>query len=120
MAAVLAWMVWRGNAEGPLFHFKDGTPLTQQQFVAELRKALCMIEEDPQKFGGHSIRSGGATATAQQGIGDATIKLLGRWHSSAYQVYVRIPSSSLAGYSQALVKSVCESPANSGSNQPNE
>ena len=117
VAAVLAWMVHRGNAGGPLFHFKDGTPLTQQRFVAELRKALCLIGEDPQKFGGHSFRSGAATAAAQQGIGDATIKLLGRWRSSAYQVYVRSPASSLAGYSRSLIKSVYDSPASSGASQ---
>ena len=88
VAAVLSWMVRRGNAPGPLFHFQNGAPLTQQRFVVELRKALQMIGEDPQQFGGHSFRAGAATTAAQQGIGDATIKLLGRWHSSAYQVYI--------------------------------
>ena len=91
-------MVRRGNAPGPLFHFQDGAPLTQQRFVVELRKALQMIGEDPQQFGGHSFRAGAATTAAQQGIGDATIKLLGRWHSSAYQVYIKTPVSSLAAW----------------------
>ena len=117
VTAILAWMVHRGNSGGPLFHFKDGTPLTQQRFVAEFRKSLGLIGEDPKKFGGHSFRSGAATAAAQQGIGDATIKLLGRWRSSAYQVYVRTPTSSLAGYSRSLIKSVFRHPASSTSSQ---
>jgi len=71
----------------------------------ELRKALQMIGEDPQQFGGHSFRAGAATTAAQQGIGDATIKLLRRWHSSAYQVYIKTPLSSMAGYSRTLVNS---------------
>ena len=36
VAAVLAWMVKRGHAEGPLFYFLDGSVLTQQRFVTEL------------------------------------------------------------------------------------
>ena len=105
VAAVFSWMVRRGNAPGPLFHFQDGAPLIQQRFVVELRKALQMIGEDPQQFGGHSFRAGAATTAAQQGIGDATIKLFGRWHSSAYQVYIKTPASNLAGYSRTLVNS---------------
>ena len=100
VAAVLSWMVWRGNAPGPLFHFQNGAPLTQQIFVVKLQKALQMIGEDPQQFGGHSFRAGATTTAAQQGIVDATIKLLGRWHSSAYQVYIKTPVSILANSGQ--------------------
>ena len=106
VAAVLAWLVRRGSTEGPLFSFMDGSALTQQRFVTELRKALRTIGEDPSKYGGHSFRSGAATTAAQQGIGDATIKLLGRWRSSASQVYIKTPPSSLAGYSKTLTQSV--------------
>ena len=37
-------------------------------------------------YSGHSFRSGAATTAAKQGISDATIKMLGRWKSSAYQL----------------------------------
>ena len=57
-----------------------------------------MIGEDPQQFGGHSFRVGVTTTAAQQGISDATIKLFGRSHSLAFQVYIKTPISSLAGY----------------------
>ena len=105
VAATLSWMVRRGNSGGPLFHYADGSPLTQQRFVVEVRKALQSIGEDPQRYGGHSFRCGAATIAAEQGIGDATIKLLGRWRSSAYQRYIKITPTSLASYSRTLLKS---------------
>ena len=71
VAAILSWMVRRFDAPEPLSHFRDGALLTQQRFVVELRKALQMIGEDPQQFGGHSFRAGAATTAAQQGISDA-------------------------------------------------
>ena len=58
-------------------------------FVVELRRALLNIGEDPLKYGGHSFRIGAATIAAEQGINDATIKLLGCWRSSAYQRYIK-------------------------------
>ena len=57
-----------------------------------------MIREDQQQFGGNSFRVGVATTAAQQGIGDAPIKFFGRSHSLAFQVYIKTPISSLAGY----------------------
>ena len=114
-AAVLAWMVRRGKVDAPLFHFRDGSPLTQQRFVAELRIVLHTIGEDPKKFGGHSIRPGAATTAAQQGIGNSTIKLLGRSRSSAYQTNIKTPPIRLAGY---LVQSVPEACSSINSNQP--
>ena len=97
----------RGSTEGPLFYFMDGSVLTQQRFVTELQKVLHTIGEDPSKYGGHSFRSGAAATTAaQQGIGDATIKLLGRWRSSAYQVYIKTLLSNLAKYSRTLTQSI--------------
>jgi len=105
VAATLSWMILRGNTSGPLFRYSNGSPLTQQQFVTELRRALLSIGEDPQKYGGHSFRIGAATVAAEQGINDATIKLLGRWRSSAYQKYIKLPAASLAKYSGTLVAS---------------
>ena len=42
VAATLSWLVERGNAGGPLFHYADGSPLSQHRFVVELRKALAL------------------------------------------------------------------------------
>jgi len=72
--------------------------------MVELREALTGIGEDPLKYGGYSFGIGAATVAAEQGINDATIKLLGRWRSLAYQRYISTPTSSLASYSQTLIK----------------
>jgi len=103
VAALLSWLVIRGNGKGPLFQYANGTPLTQSNFTAEFRRALGRIGVDPRNYSGHSFRAGTATEAASQGVGYATIKLLGRWKSSAYQVYIKTPPASLAPLSNALI-----------------
>ena len=39
---------------------------------------------------------------ARQGISDSTIKMLGRWKSSAYQLYIKTPWEQLVAVSQSL------------------
>jgi len=51
---------------------------------------------DPTCFSGHSFRIGAVTMAAKVGVEDATIKMLGRWESSAYQRYIRTPRDQLA------------------------
>ena len=57
---------------------------------------------DPTKYAGHSFRIGAATSAASKGINDSTIKLLGRWESEAYQIYIRTPRDALARFSAVL------------------
>lgn len=102
VAAGLAYMAMRGQGPGPLFKFKDGKPLTRARLVTEVRRALSTAGVDCRSYSGHSFRSGAATTAAKQGVGDATIKMLGRWKSNAYQLYVKTPRSQLAAISQRL------------------
>jgi hypothetical protein len=39
--------------------------------------------------GGHSLRSGGATALAEAGVAPHIIQAIGRWASNAFQIYIR-------------------------------
>ena len=55
VAAMLAYMVRRGQGEGPLFHFKDGRPLTRQRLVTKMREILKRVGIDSQKYSGHSF-----------------------------------------------------------------
>ena len=104
VAAMLAYLVVRqGGAEGPLFKFADGRPLTRERFVDNIRVALVAAGIDSAPYSGHSFRIGAATTAAKKGVGDATIKMLGRWKSAAYQLYVRTPRSQLATVSKTLV-----------------
>ena len=48
-----------------------------------MKEALAAVGVDQSAYSGHSFRSGAATTAASQGIGDATIKMLGRCKSNA-------------------------------------
>ena len=103
VAAVLSYMVARGAGPGPFFCYGDSRPLTRAKLVAETKEALSKAGVDSSCYSGHSFRKGAATTAASQGIGDATIMMLGRWQSSAYQRYVNTPREQLAGISKRLV-----------------
>lgn len=66
-----------------LFLRQDGTVPARQFFMARIRQML------PGDIGGHSMRSGGATALAIAGVPDNRIQAMGRWSSDAYQQYIR-------------------------------
>ena len=51
----------------------------------------------------HNFRIGAATTAARKGVKDCLIKMLRRWESSAYQLYVCTPRSELIGISKLLV-----------------
>lgn len=108
VTAMLAYLVIRGSGAGPLFKFQDGRPLTRVRLVTRVREALAAAGVDQAAYSGHSFRSGAATTAARQGIGDATIKMLGRWKSSAYQLYIQTPMEQLAAVSRHLVEGVTE------------
>ena len=104
ITAILSYMSQRGSGPGPLVKFADGKPLTRARFVAKVREALTQAGVDCTPYSGHSFRIGAATTAASQGIEETTIKMLGRWKSSAYQLYIRTPREQLAAISQKMVK----------------
>ena len=105
VSAVLAYMAVRGAKPGPLFQFKDGRPLTRDRLISNVRVALDSLGIVSEHYSGHSFRIGAATTAAECGLQDSMIKALGRWESSAYQVYVRTPKDHLASISKTLAKS---------------
>jgi hypothetical protein len=82
----------------------DGTFLTRDRFVQEVRKALSAAGVDQTKYAGRSFRIGAASTAAAAGIADSTIKTLGRWESSAYQLYVRLSREELAAITPKLAR----------------
>ena len=66
-----------------------------RQQVQAMMKALGL---DPSKFGGHSLRIGGATAAHAAGVSPATLRLLGRWNSDIYEIYTRLTGEAAAGF----------------------
>ena len=102
VAALLSYLAKRGNKPGFLFLFVDDRPLTKSRFILKIREALSHLGIDSSQYAGHSFRIGAATTAAAQGIPDSVIQMLGRWRSSAYQLYIRTPKDKLARYSSII------------------
>ena len=113
VAAVLDYMVRRGPGVGPFFTFSDGSFLTRDRFVRAVREALQSAGVDSSSYAGHSFRIGAATTAARQGVPDSTIKMLGRWESSAYTLYIRTPREALASVSRVMVEGMSSSTGHS-------
>ena len=102
VAAVAAYLAARGRVAGLFFRFVSGSPLSRELLVKHMRTALQPHGVDTSAYSGHSFHIGAATAAAVAGLEDSLVKTLGRWQSSAYQLYVRIPRESLAAVSKRL------------------
>ena len=102
VSAILNYLAVRPSGEGPLLVHADGSPLTRDQFVKKVKKALRLALVDPDPYSGHSFRIGAASAAAAAGIPAYFIKMLGRWESEAYHLYIKTPRESLAAVSQLI------------------
>ena len=85
IAAVVAYLAARGMEPGPLFRLQSEQPLTRAHFVDKVRSAIKASGMDPSGYSGHRFRIGASTTTAANGVGDATIQILGRWSSDSYK-----------------------------------
>lgn len=102
--AMAAYLAERGLSQGPLFRLQNGTALSRSIFVKEVQRGLQAVGLDKSKYNGHSFRIGAATTAAARGIEDSIIQILGRWESTAYLRYIKIPREQLAFYSQTLAR----------------
>ena len=91
-------------SSSPLLIHADGSPLTRDQFVRMVRKTLRAANIDQTGYSGHSFHIGAASTAAMAGIPAYFIKMLGRWESEAYNLYIRTPRASLAAVSQLIAK----------------
>ena len=102
--AILHFMAVRPNVEGPNLVHANGSPLTRDQFVQMVKRALRTANIDATAYSGHSFRIGAASAAAAAGVPAYFIKMLGRWESEAYHLYIRTPRESLASISQLIAE----------------
>ena len=93
VTAILQYLAIRPQSTGPMFIFQDNRPLTKESFISHVHQALAAEGIDTQYYKGHSFRIGAATTAAACGLSESLIKTLGRWSSSAYQLYIRTPPS---------------------------
>ena len=78
----------RGSAKGAAFICSKNKAVTKLTFSKLLSKA-CMKAGIKPPFSSHCFRVGGASLAAQMGRTEPEIKLLGRWKSTAYNLYLR-------------------------------
>ena len=104
IAAVVTYLAVRGMEPGPLFRLQSGQPLTRAHFVDKVRSAMKAAGMDPSGYSGHCFRIGASTTAAANGVGDATIQILGRWSSDSYKRYIRVPRDELAQLARTLAK----------------
>jgi hypothetical protein len=60
-------------------------------FNSNLNLSLTWAGLDTNTYKSHSFRIGAATHAASLGYADSEIQAMGRWKSSAFKRYVRIP-----------------------------
>lgn len=91
VAAMLFYLAsTNGTKDDPLFVFSNGTPLTRDAFVDEVRKLLIAARHpNINEYSGHSFRIGAATTAAAAGTPEWLVRTMGRWKSDAVLRYIR-------------------------------
>ena len=74
----------------PLFRTGDGTPLTCRKYNELLKKLLGRHAHfSGGSISAHSFRAGITTILGTKGFSDEEIKLVGRWSSRAFEIYMK-------------------------------
>jgi len=101
MCPVMAlWEYWQLrkhiDLNAPLFSFMADSKLSRQFFACQLKLSLKWAGLSQQNYKSHSFRIGAATTAAMAGISEEKkIQQMGRWKSSAFKKYIRIPTLNL-------------------------
>ena len=75
----------------PLFRDTlSGKAFRVSEICRVVKWLMASLKLDPDRFGAHSLRIGGATAALAAGVQPTTIRLLGRWASDVADVYMRV------------------------------
>ena len=93
--AVLDYVSVRGAGRGPFF-IRGTEVVTKPWFVAQLRSVLTAVGLPQGQYAGHSFRIGAATTAALRRVEDSMIQTLGRWTSTDFLQYIRMPKTQLA------------------------
>ena len=78
------------KASTPLFRVPStNKPLSYELVLGTTKQLMQAIGENPEHFGTHSYRIGGATALFAAGANETIIRTMGRWSSDLHRLYVR-------------------------------
>ena len=86
----------------PLFREEGGAAITTRRVRAVVKGIMAAIGENPDEYGAHSLRIGGATAAMAEGVPPAYIKAMGRWCSEVYAIYCRLSSAAVLKFGRAI------------------
>ena len=89
----------------PLFADMQGNILQRNYFVSTTKLLVSMLGLPSDRFSGHSYRAGSATTGADAGFDNWEIKMLGRWNSEIYNIYLRNPKI-VSSFAKHLVTQV--------------
>ncbi|XP_068045029.1 uncharacterized protein [Anomalospiza imberbis] len=77
--ALRSYLTARPRQEGPLFVHSDFRTVTKREFLAVLRRALCLLGLSPEQYGVHSFWLGTAVTAARCGYPGEDVTRLARW-----------------------------------------
>ena len=93
----------RTQERSPVFLQQDGRLMTGQKLNVILDKLLRPnLNYKGGKITTHSFRAGVASMMAEEGLSDEEIKSMGRWHSRAFEAYVKKPRTKRATLAKAM------------------
>jgi hypothetical protein len=76
------------DPDGPLFVKEDGSLVTREWLISQLRAAFDTLGYDGSLWNGISFRRGGAQSLALAGVSDRIIQAMGRWRSWCFKLYI--------------------------------
>ena len=89
VVAVRKYLKKRGGRKGPFFLNSRGRALTRKNVVQELNRGLKALNINHKPYNTHSLRIGKLTDMAMNGASWAQLRAAGRFHSNAFQKYVK-------------------------------
>ena len=88
----------------PAFRWSSGAPLTSRRLNSILKDRLAgYLDGAEAQYTSHSFRTGAASMMGSLGYTDDDIKVVGKWASSAFEKYVKLPRNKR----KAVARSFC-------------
>jgi hypothetical protein len=81
-------------------------PVLYSWYIRKLQDLVARCGMEAMQFGTHSLRRGGASWWLRCGLSSDVIRVLGDWHSDAYQAYLEIPLEDKVSYCRAFASSI--------------
>lgn len=91
-------------ADSPLCQVDKNQVLQVSDVVTAVKHAAAAAGENPDRFGSHSLRSGGATALFNAGVDSLAVKKFGRWRSDAVEVYTVLKKNLTSQLAKKMLK----------------